>query len=133
MSADVNCVADPLRAGLELHDRDRQVIVVVRHDADAFLPRGGARRGPAVEGRAGAPAAVGRAGAPAAVGFPVARAIGLAFLGAAPGRRLLGRLPCADLCDFRVRSRWDSVAKLGCICQRGSSVSFCRALVPLSH
>src|ERR1700687_6246809 len=32
-----------------------------------------------------------------------------------------------------VRFRGDCVAKLGCICQPGSSVSFCRAFVPLSQ
>src|SRR6266498_2695196 len=37
------------------------------------------------------------------------------------------------LCRLEFRFRRDSVAKLGCICQRSSSVSFCRALVPLSR
>ncbi len=31
-------------------------------------------------------------------------------------------------CPLEFRLRRDSVAKLGCICQRSSSVSFCRAL-----
>ena len=43
MSVDVNLIANTQRSGLDPNYCDRQVVVIVRDDADALLPWGGLR------------------------------------------------------------------------------------------